>query len=285
MKIVVNLEKLSVDGFKQPANSVAANTPNNITHAQLRYDNWLSPNLIQGVFVSAANSTVEFTVSDSLLVWTNFKLFTSTNGVDYTENKSFGGSSGKDLISSSLSPTDYLNGEYPVSNGTAWLPKTALLASNYLNGEYPVSNGTAWLPKTALLASNFAARKTPVSDGTNWNAADNIGLSILQYGQTGTNAPLFISAIYNGLGLNTTVACVYQDIGVYDLIFVGNTKTLAIIPTSVFDNFTNVKLGEICADSSAIAATSSLTIHTINTSGNSANDILSNVGTIYIVGW
>lgn len=261
MKIVVNLEKLSVDGFKQPANSVAANTPNNITHAQLRYDNWLSPNLIQGVFVSAANSTVEFTVSDSLLVWTNFKLFTSTNGVDYTENKSFGGSSGKDLISSSLSPTDYLN------------------------GEYPVSNGTAWLPKTALLASNFAARKTPVSDGTNWNAADNIGLSILQYGQTGTNAPLLISDIYNGLGLNTTAACVYQDIGVYDLIFVGNTKTLAIIPTSVFDNFTNVKLGEICADSSAITGTSSLTIHTINTSGNSANDILSNVGTIYIVGW
>ncbi|MBK6773441.1 MAG: hypothetical protein IPG78_15190 [Ignavibacteria bacterium] len=97
---IINLEKLDNDGRKQPANDPTLSTPDNITHCQLRYNTFTSSYFIQGVAVTGASSTFEFTVSDALFYW-KFKLYTSTDGTNYTEKKSYGGSAGKHLFDSS----------------------------------------------------------------------------------------------------------------------------------------------------------------------------------------
>ncbi len=97
---IINLEKLDNDGRKQPANDPTSSTPDNITHCQLRYNTFTSSYVIQGVAVTGASSTFEFTVSDALFYW-KFKLYTSTDGTNYTEKKSYGGSAGKHLFDSS----------------------------------------------------------------------------------------------------------------------------------------------------------------------------------------
>ena len=97
---IINLEKLDNDGRKQPANDPTSSTPDNITHCQLRYNTFTSSYVIQGVAVTGASSTFEFTVSDALFYW-KFKLYTSTDGTNYTEKKSYGGSLGKHLFDSS----------------------------------------------------------------------------------------------------------------------------------------------------------------------------------------
>ena len=97
---IINLEKLDNDGRKQPANDPTLSTPDNITHCQLRYNTFTSSYVIQGVAVTGASSTFEFTVSDALFYW-KFKLYTSTDGTNYTEKKSYGGSAGKHLFDNS----------------------------------------------------------------------------------------------------------------------------------------------------------------------------------------
>lgn len=99
MKEIVNLEKLNSYGLKQPANNPNYITPDNITHAQLRYNDFTSSYVIQGSAVGGANSTFEFTITANLN-YTLFKLFTSTDGTNYTENKTYGGSLGKSILSS-----------------------------------------------------------------------------------------------------------------------------------------------------------------------------------------
>ena len=97
---IINLEKLDNDGRKQPANDPTSSTPDNITHCQLRYNTFTSSYVVQGVAVTGASSTFEFTVSDALFYW-KFKLYTSTDGTNYTEKKSYGGSAGKHLFDNS----------------------------------------------------------------------------------------------------------------------------------------------------------------------------------------
>ena len=154
MKIVVNLEKLSNDGYKMPANNPSVALPENIQYGQLRYDNFLPPNVIQGTFVSGKTSTIEFTILDSLLIW-DFKLFLSTDGVSYSEEKTFGGTSGKKLTSSSLDASDFEDGEIPMSNGTEWIPANLSSFSVYefaqsgtiydLNDSSFISTSVGWI--------------------------------------------------------------------------------------------------------------------------------------------
>lgn len=94
---IINLDKLSNDGFKQPANDPTSNTPDNITHAQLRYNTFSSSYVIQGVVVTGSSSTFEFTVP-AFLQYSLFKLYVSTDGTTYTEKKSYGGSTGRTLL-------------------------------------------------------------------------------------------------------------------------------------------------------------------------------------------
>ncbi len=94
---IINLEKLDNDGRKQPANDPTSSTPDNITHCQLRYNTFTSSYVIQGVAVTGASSTFEFTVS-STIQYSLFKLYVSTDGTTYTEKKSYGGSAGRTLM-------------------------------------------------------------------------------------------------------------------------------------------------------------------------------------------
>ena len=97
--ITVELDKYSEENYyKQPANSPIADSPDNVTHARLYYNTFAGSNYIQGDFVSGSNSTVEFDNTD--VDYILFKLFTSTDGTTYTERKSFGGTLGKDCVTS-----------------------------------------------------------------------------------------------------------------------------------------------------------------------------------------
>ena len=97
--ITVELDKYAEENYyKQAANSPDADAPDNITHARLYYNTFAGTNYIQGDFVSGSNSTVEFDNTD--VDYILFKLFTSTDGTTYTERKSFGGTVGKDCVTS-----------------------------------------------------------------------------------------------------------------------------------------------------------------------------------------
>jgi hypothetical protein len=93
---IINLEKLSDDGYKMPCNTPSVSSLDNVTHAQLRYTPFTSSEAIQGAFVSGENSLVEFTVT-GLNLLKPLKLFTSTDGTTYTQKKSYGGTNGKRL--------------------------------------------------------------------------------------------------------------------------------------------------------------------------------------------
>jgi len=95
MRKVFNIWRLDTDGRIMPANNPLASSPDYYTHAQLRYDTFLSPNVIQGTFVTGANSSVAVEIPENKLQW-SFKLFVSRDGTTYTEDKTFGGADGID---------------------------------------------------------------------------------------------------------------------------------------------------------------------------------------------
>ena len=105
--IVIPLEKYSDDGFKQQANSPTASVPDNITYSRLYYDDFAGSNYVQGVFVPGENSTVEF--DNTGIAFVLWKLFVSTDGVTYTERKSYGGTEGKEepLAGGVIDPATY----------------------------------------------------------------------------------------------------------------------------------------------------------------------------------
>jgi len=94
---IQNLEKLNTSGVKMPANTPSAVSPDNITHCQLRYTPFGSEQAIQGTVVTGENSTFAFSIPDGQIAYV-WKLYTSTDGTTYSENKTFGGSSGKALF-------------------------------------------------------------------------------------------------------------------------------------------------------------------------------------------
>jgi len=93
--VIINLERLSGDGYKMCANDPLAVTLSNITHARL-VNASDSSDYVQGSFVTNSNSTVEFDVTGSKLI-TPLKLYVSTNGTTYGEIKSWGGTNGVQL--------------------------------------------------------------------------------------------------------------------------------------------------------------------------------------------
>lgn len=95
---IVNLDELSPQGYWKPANSISAVSPDNVTHAQLRYSpNFDSNSVVQGTVVSGENSTFVFSIADADSAKL-FKLYTSTDGTTYNVNKKFGGDSGVKLF-------------------------------------------------------------------------------------------------------------------------------------------------------------------------------------------
>ncbi len=90
--IVVNLEKYSEDGYKKAANSRNSLTPDNIKYVRFYYNDFQGSNFIQGEFVNGYNSTVQ--ADNESVAFNKFKMFVSTDGINYTENKSYGGDYG-----------------------------------------------------------------------------------------------------------------------------------------------------------------------------------------------
>lgn len=90
--IVVNLEKYSEDGYKKSANSLNASAPDNIKYVRFYYNDFQGSNFIQAEFVSGYNSLVQ--ADNESIAYNKFKMFTSTDGINYTENKSYGGDYG-----------------------------------------------------------------------------------------------------------------------------------------------------------------------------------------------
>jgi len=109
--IVVNLEKYSDDGYKKSANSLNADAPDNITHVRFYYNNFIGNNYVQADFVTGKNSTVEY--DETVTSYTKFKMFVSTDGTNYTENKSYGGTEGHNVANSGtvLDPADFDDGQ------------------------------------------------------------------------------------------------------------------------------------------------------------------------------
>lgn len=156
---VINLEKLSADGFKMPANTPNESSLDNITHAQLRYDTYSSPNIIQGAVVSGENSTFVFTVTETR---EDYKLYTSTNGTTYTENKLFGGANGTQIIASDtiLDPADFTNA-VPRSNGTVFSPLKIQAGTGENDMLFWNNSNSEWEIKTLVSSWNelFKSRK------------------------------------------------------------------------------------------------------------------------------
>jgi len=113
---IINLERLSGDGYKMCANNPLAENLSNITHAQLRYAPFTSSQAIQGAFVVNSNSTVEFEVTGQNLIRL-IKLFVSTNGTNYAEVKSWSGTNGKRI-------SNNLAGELAIDTGNATVTLT-----------------------------------------------------------------------------------------------------------------------------------------------------------------
>lgn len=155
MIVVVNLETLDRDGKKIPSNNPTADSLSAVTHVQLRYDDHEDPNIIQLTNVSGENSTFEGDVDEDLLIWDNFKLFTSEDGTNYTENKTWGGTNGKPLTNSNLTASDYSAGEVPMSDGNDWIPTKLNRFTIYeiaqtgevynLNDNHFISSSVGWI--------------------------------------------------------------------------------------------------------------------------------------------
>ena len=120
---IINLEKLDRDGRKMPANSPNIATPDNITHCQLRS----STLTVQGVAVANYPNTFEVNITVSGV----YKLYKSTDGTNYYEDKSYGGDDGKeinvDTLASILADDNDWTG---LNTFNTQLPRSELTASD-----------------------------------------------------------------------------------------------------------------------------------------------------------
>ena len=101
MIVILNLERIDSDGKLIPANNPNYAVPSYIKYAQLRYNTFSDSYVVQGTFLATGeSSTIEFDLSSVSSSYTLFKLYTSTDGVTYTEDKTYGGTTGRTIFTS-----------------------------------------------------------------------------------------------------------------------------------------------------------------------------------------
>ncbi len=112
--IVVNLEKYSDDGYKKSANSLNADAPDNILAVRFYYNDFLANNYIQATFVDGNTSAVQY--DPTTVAFVKFKMFVSTDEINYTEVVSYGGDDGQDVTNQGLilDPGDFSDNEIMV---------------------------------------------------------------------------------------------------------------------------------------------------------------------------
>lgn len=218
--IVINLEKLNPDGFKQEATD--------ITHGRLYYDDFAGNNYIQGSFVTGLTATMQFDPTG--VGFSLFKLYTSTDGTNYTERKSYGGDNGVTAIDSGmiLDPNDYttllpypkmevVNGKKvfvpgaggagtAVGAGVDYLMcRGRLVQNNVLRSGKAYFGGYSFNTSTGVLESPFTI--TP-----ELTIADSFSLSQSERISTGIYALQFQSDTGSGIG-NRFVAAISEGLG------------------------------------------------------------------------
>lgn len=252
---VVNLEKLSsAQGYKMPANTPGAVSPDNITHAQLRKSPFADGNLVaQGTAVSGENSTFQFSVADGdadeLL-----KLYVSTDGSTYTERKTYGGANGKNPFGSVDLST------YVTTNTTQNITATKTLASNAnlvigSGSDITVQSGGDITLADAPSVSTDAVNKAYVDSNTFKSCVFWIdALSI-----DNTTVALSYRRIFNNTGVTPTLAYGNNSLGEAGLVVTFNrTSSAWDIVSSHFSNndeFASIPAGFMYIDSTITQST------------------------------
>lgn len=209
MKFVYNLNRLSGDGYKMNANNPLVAEPTNITHAQLRYDDYLSPNIIQGEIVGqyGTNSSVLFTVTQSR---NDYKLYTSTNGTSYTEDKTFGGNTGVSIGAGIPSYSTY-QGLFTQSGIDA--PTVVILENTIGNIEWTYNDTGKYLG-TLIGAFVDGATVMPQNQARYFNKLSGNEYSLEGYNDTG-NSFMLISYDSSNAGKNGLLLNTFIEIRVY----------------------------------------------------------------------
>ena len=195
---VYNFNEQSPQGYLKPANTTSAVSPDNVTHAQLRYTDFSSSYVIQGSVVSGANSTFEFSIADNLASEI-FKMYYSTDGTTYNVDKTFGGTSGKKLFATAdLSGLVTLTTAQTIS-GTKTLASNAniVIASG---SDITVQAGGDITLADAPTASTDAANKAYVDA----RASKEALIFVSSYDPTG--GTIVSATIYNTTGRTFTLS-------------------------------------------------------------------------------
>lgn len=196
---IVNLDELSPQGYWKPANSISAVSPDNVTHAQLRYSpSFDSNSAVQGTVISGENSTFVFSIADADSAKL-FKLYTSTDGTTYTVNKKFGGDDGVKLFGTTdtsglvtLTTAQNISGTKTI-NGSANL----VIASG---SDITVQSGGDITLADAPTASTDAANKAYVDA----RASKEALIFVSSYDPTG--GTIVSATIYNTTGRTFTLS-------------------------------------------------------------------------------
>lgn len=260
--IIVNLDELSPQGYWKPANSISAVSPDNVTHAQLRYSpNFDSNSVVQGTVVSGENSTFVFSIADADSAKL-FKLYTSTDGTTYTVNKKFGGDSGVKLFGTTDTSGLVTLTTAQTISGTKTLASNANIVVG--NGsDITVQSGGNITLADAPIASTDATNKAYVDANTFKSCVFWIDAF---YANTST--ALSYRRIFNNTGVTPTLAYGNNSLGEYGLVVTFNRTSAAwdIVSThfSFADEFASVPAGFFYIDStitqSASATSTVLTL-------------------------
>jgi len=222
--ILVELDKYAEENnYKQPANNPNVASPDNITHARLYYNTFAGSNYIQGSFVPGSNSSVEF--DNAGVNYVKFKLFTSTNGTNYTERKSYGGTDGKDEVTSAqvIDPATYEDWDIvtKVTSGgnEVFLPKSLsevitgagvtvtsdavnyLYCRGVLSQHNSVESGKAFFGSiivnldTGVVQSNVGAPEVTIADSFSRTMSSKISTGIYALQFRTNNANNFVASL------------------------------------------------------------------------------------------
>ena len=194
--IVIPLDKLTSDGFKQPANL----QEETVTHARLYYDDFAGSNYIQGVFATDDSSTIQF--DNASVSFQRFKLFKSSNGTTYTEVVSYGANDGNDepVSGELLDPADFADYDILIKNTISTIEQFTGISlpdlidavgleivqpyyayTNIFSQDNAVSSGKLRVDSTVL--------QNTVSDGTSLSLSSKVdtGIYMVQFRITDPN--------------------------------------------------------------------------------------------------
>jgi len=264
---VYNFNEQSPQGYLKPANSSSAVSPDNVTHAQLRYDTFADPNIIQGSVVSGANSTFEFSVSDGLAEEV-FKMYYSTDGTTYSVDKTFGGTSGKKLFATAdLSGLVTLTTAQTIS-GTKTLGSNANIVVGS-GSDITVQSGGDITLADAPSTSTDATNKAYVDANTFKSCVFWIDAFYLD-----TLTALSYRRIFNNTGVTPTLAYGNNSLGERGLVVTFNRTSAAWDISSTHfsggDEFASIPSGFFYIDST-ITQSASATSTILTFSGDYTN--------------